>query len=37
VANDSAELIAPASGMAAAATEAKPGKPKKPDDQLSLF
>jgi putative SOS response-associated peptidase YedK len=37
VANDSAELIAPASAVADAA-EAKPAaKPRQPDDQLSLF
>jgi putative SOS response-associated peptidase YedK len=40
VANDSAELIAPASavaGMASPTPEAAPAKPKQPDDQLSLF
>ena len=40
VANDLAELIAPASavaGMASPHAEAAPAKPKQPDDQLSLF
>jgi putative SOS response-associated peptidase YedK len=40
VANDSAELIAPALAAADAASpaaEPAPAKPKKPDDQLSLF
>ena len=40
VANDSAELIAPASavaGIASSTPESAPAKPKQPDDQLSLF
>ena len=37
VANDSAELIAPASDTAAAAEPQAAAKPKRPDDQLSLF
>jgi hypothetical protein len=38
VVNDSAELIAPASAVAASpAPESAPAKPKQPDDQLSLF
>ena len=39
-ANDSAELIAPASavaGIASSTPESAPAKPKQPDDQLSLF
>jgi hypothetical protein len=42
VANDSAELIAPASAVADTASPATepqstPAKPKQPDDELSLF
>lgn len=37
VANDSAELIAPASASPATEPQSAPAKPKQPDDQLSLF